>query len=275
MAKAKTHTPIGTRWQCAPRLLPPAKRRGALKKREQWLRELDPSHLFHRSFDLIPGLHFFAKNSDGEVMFCSQGILRLYKLRAESEIVGLTDYDLNPETMARAYVEDDARIHRTGEALLDRVELWFDDDGMPDWYVINKLPIRDRAGKIAGIMGLLQSYTGRAMLLPPFGDVSKAVALIRERYSEKLSIVEISRAASLSQRQLERKFHAAFGVSPQLFLIKTRVLAACERLRATDQTLTEIAHATGFTDLSAFVQHFRRLIGLTPGAYRKGLALRD
>jgi AraC-like DNA-binding protein len=261
---------VQNRWRCAPKLLPSARRKQALAKRDEWLSELDPAFLFHRLFDLIPGLHFFAKNSRGEVMFCSDGILHLYKLQDEIEIVGLTDFDLNPAEMAEAYVQDDAKIYRTGAPILNQVELWFDDDGMPDWFVINKLPMRGRNGEIIGVMGLLQSYTGRASLLPPFGDLSRGVGYMRKNFAEKISIAQVARASSLSQRQLERKFHAAFGVSPQLFLIKTRVLAACHSLRKTDQSLTEIALASGFSDLSAFVHHFRRLIGVTPRAFRRG-----
>ncbi len=203
-------------------------------------------------------------------MFCSEGILRLYRLSNEIEIVGLTDFDLNPESMAQAYVEDDAKIYQSGQPLLNRVELWFDDEGMPDWYVINKLPMRDKNGEIIGVMGLLQSYTGRANLLLPFGDLSKGVDFIRKHFADKISIAQVAQVASLSQRQLERKFHAAFGVSPQLFLIKTRVMAACHSLRKTSQSLTEIAYTSGFADVSAFVHHFRKLIGVTPARFRRG-----
>src|SRR6185503_11958606 len=90
---------LATWWHPA-KPLSPERKRLALRKRDAWLRAIDPSHLFHKLFDLLPGLYFFAKNSEGEAMFSSRGILDLYGFREEHEIVGLTDFDLAPEQMA-------------------------------------------------------------------------------------------------------------------------------------------------------------------------------
>ncbi|MDD4868954.1 MAG: helix-turn-helix domain-containing protein [Kiritimatiellae bacterium] len=249
--------------------LSPARRKALLAKREAWLREIDPTHLFHRLFDVIPGVYFFAKNKQGEMMFFSQGILDLYHITDEAAVIGMTDFDLNPVDMAQSYVQDDARIYATGKPLLNRVELWFDRFGMPDWSVVNKMLIRSRTGKVIGIMGCSQSYEERAKLLQPFQGISKAVNHFRQNYHEDISIRELARLSGLSPRQLERKFRATFGVSPQQFLIKTRLLAACRALRETIKSLAEIAFDSGFGDQSAFTRHFRRHIGMTPGQFRR------
>jgi AraC-like DNA-binding protein len=259
-------------WWNSPQPLPPKARRMALRKRRAWLRGIDPNALFHKLFDLLPGLHFFAKNAEGETMFSSRGILDLYGFGDEDEIVGLTDFDLAPEQIAKAYVKDDARIIRLGKPLLNHVELWFDQTRVPDWYVVNKLPIRDRRGKVVGVMGFLQSYEAKAKLLRPFGGISKAVDHIRAHYADKIDVNELARHACLSPRQVERRFKAAFGIGPHQFLMRTRILAACHLLRESDDTLSEVALACGFCDESAFVRQFREHIGLTPGHFRRQLA---
>jgi AraC-like DNA-binding protein len=259
-------------WWLAAKPLPVARRKVALAERERWLSEIDPGFLFHKLFDFLPGLHFFAKNVKGECMFASRGILDLYGLGEEDEIVGLTDFDLAPEQMAKTYFEDDQQIIRSGSPLLNRVELWFDQARVPDWYVVNKLPIRDHRGKVIGIMGVLQSYQARATLLRPFGGISKAVDYIQNNYSAKLSIDDLARSACLSPRQMERRFKTSFGIGPHEFLVRTRILAACRALRESDGTLADIALSSGFYDESAFVRQFRKHIGVTPGAYRRHLA---
>jgi hypothetical protein len=113
-----------------------------LKQREAWLREIAPTSFFHALFDVLPGLHFFAKNRRGELMFLSRTNRERYALRDDSEVVGLTDFDINPLGMAQSYVRDDETIYATGEPILNRVELWFDAQGMPAWYSVTKLPIR-------------------------------------------------------------------------------------------------------------------------------------
>src|SRR5262245_41938700 len=108
-----------------------ASRAARLKERESWLRKIDGAFLFHRLFDLIPGVSFFAKNRKGEMMFASRSVLERYHLREESDIVGLTDFDLSPHDMARAHVLDDEQIYRSGQPILNRIELGFDDAGVP------------------------------------------------------------------------------------------------------------------------------------------------
>jgi AraC-like DNA-binding protein len=69
-------------------------------------------------------------------------------------------------------------------------------------------------------------------------------------------------------RQLQRHFQSAFGITPQEFLFKTRVLAAMRLLLETTMTASEIANQCGFIDASSFTSHFRKRTGQTPGAYR-------
>lgn len=92
--------------------------------------------LFHRLFDHLPGVHFFAKNRDGHLMFASRGLLRRYGMSDDSEFIGRTDFDINPETMAQAYVADDRPILAGKVAIIERIELWWDSQGMPDWFLL-------------------------------------------------------------------------------------------------------------------------------------------
>jgi AraC-like DNA-binding protein len=171
--------------------------------------------------------------------------------------------------MAKGYTKDDALIYTTGQPLLHRLELWFDEMGMPDWFLVSKLPLRGRDGTIIGIMGFSQSYERHVDLLPPLGSVAKAVDLIRRQYPTNITMVKLGHAAGLSPRQLERRFKAIFGIGPWEFLIKTRVLAACKALEAGgDRSMAEIGLNCGFGDQSAFTHHFHHHVGITPGRFR-------
>ncbi len=256
-------------WGRPPRQLTPSLRKALLAKRDAWLQQIDPASLFHPLFDLLPDVYFFAKNRRGELMFLSRKSLELYHLTNAEQLIGLTDFDLNPTPMAQAYVQDDERIYATGQSLLHRVELWFDRLGMPEWFLVYKLPIRSRGGKIIGIMGFSQSYEGRAKLLSPLGSIARAVAFIRENYQHEVTLAQLARVACVSPRHLERKFKTVFGVRPHEFLIKTRVLAACRRLPGTNDSLADVAATCGFSDQSAFTHHFHQQVGVTPTAFRR------
>lgn len=260
--------PIPAIWRAAPPSISSAQRKRLVKKRDVWLGQIAPAYLFHRLFNVIPGVYFFAKNRDGEVMFVSRSMCELYRLNDEAAFIGLTDFDLNPPDMAASYVKDDEELYAGGQEIFQRVELWFDAQGIPAWCLVNKMPIKSHTGETIGIMGVLQSYEDRARSLPPLHGLSKAITYVREHFCEDIDMSALARLAGFSPRQLQRKFRGLFGVSPHEFILKTRLLAACQRLRETDQSLAEISNACGFPDQSAFSRHFRAHIGLTPRRYR-------
>lgn len=239
-------------------------------KREQWVAALDPSGLFHGMFDHLPGFHFFSKNREGHLMFASRGLLDVYRMSDDSEIIGRTDFDLNPDVMAQSYVDDDKLI-LTGELpRIERMELWWDRQGLPDWFLITKLPLHDREGLIQGVMGVLRRPDESDRKLPVYQTVAKAVEIIRRDYAKSVSIAEIASDAGQSLRQLQRQFRVTFGITAQEFLITTRILISQKMLEETSFTAAEIAQKCGFVDASSFTQHFRRRIGKTPASYRRG-----
>jgi AraC-like DNA-binding protein len=234
------------------------------------VRQIDPDFLFYRLFDLIPGTYFFAKNRKGVVMFTNRAVLRdIFHSEGIKELLGFSDYDLSPAGLAESYLRDDAHIYATGETLVNRVELWFDAMGLPTWFVTNKMPVYSRAGKIIGIMGFGQSYEQRAKLLPSSDGIAKMVAHFRQHFPQSISMRQMAQLSGFSQRQMERRFLESFGVTPQRFLIKTRLMEACDRLLKTDRGLAEIAQACGFTDQSAFGRIFRLHLGCTPSEFRR------
>ncbi|MBB5036721.1 AraC family transcriptional regulator [Prosthecobacter dejongeii] len=238
------------------------------QERDRWVATLAPTSLFHRLFDHIPGVYFFAKNREGHLMFASEGLRLRYSMHEEGEILGMTDFDLNPGSMAQAYVDDDDQL-LTGKATsIERIELWWDRQGMPDWFLVTKLPVLDTQGEIQGVMGLLRRPDEAERRLPVFQTVAQAVEMIRQDFSKPLLIEDVARACGQSLRQLQRRFQTTFGLSPQEFLLKTRVLAAARLLETTALSVSEIACRCGFTDQSAFTQHFRKRTGQTPSSYR-------
>ena len=73
----------------------------------------------------------------------------------------------------------------------------------------------------------------------------------------------------LSISQLDRRFKHFFQLTPQQFLLRVRINAACQLLASTDRGILEIALRVGSYDQSCFTKQFRRQTGLTPAAYRR------
>lgn len=99
--------------------------------------------------------------------------------------------------------------------------------------------------------------------------VEEAAAYIEAHYSENVSIAQVSELSNYSQRHFIRLFSAAYGKTPQQYLIDTRIRHSCALLKRTNLSVTEIAIRCGFSDANYFSRIFRRVTGFAPNNYRK------
>lgn len=97
----------------------------------------------------------------------------------------------------------------------------------------------------------------------------KAIAMIHERYSEKLTIEELSKAARLSKSTFIRKFVDICKMPPNEYITKTRLEMAENMLSDATFPLSEIAEKCGFYDSAHFSRTFKKRTGITPSEYRK------
>jgi AraC family transcriptional regulator len=91
-----------------------------------------------------------------------------------------------------------------------------------------------------------------------------------ERTADKeLSLAELAGVVGLSPYYFLRMFKQETGVTPHRFLMQTRLRNAIALLKETNQSVTEVALAVGFGDLSNFINFFRREVGCSPSQFRK------
>jgi AraC-like DNA-binding protein len=86
---------------------------------------------------------------------------------------------------------------------------------------------------------------------------------------EELTFEDIAGRVGLAPRSLARRFEDECGMTWSAVVRRMRVLRAIEKLAADQSSVTTIAHAVGYTSLSAFNAAFRELTGRTPTAYRR------
>lgn len=96
----------------------------------------------------------------------------------------------------------------------------------------------------------------------------KAHAILRERFADNLSLVEIADSVGVSADHLARAFRKRFGTTVGSYVRRLRVEFVCEQLAASDRPLAELAIAAGFTDQSHLTRVFGRQMSMTPAAFR-------
>lgn len=107
--------------------------------------------------------------------------------------------------------------------------------------------------------------------LPP--AVSKACRIIRTHaLSGRTRLTDTAAACGISAEHLSRIFHQSTGLSYNEYVTRFRLEHATDLLRNTAQSITEIAHESGFQSLSQFHRSFRAVFRQSPRAYRKAKA---
>jgi AraC family transcriptional regulator len=109
---------------------------------------------------------------------------------------------------------------------------------------------------------------GRDGVLPR-GRLRTVEDYIEEHLDGCPTLAQLAAVVRLNPYHFARQFKAATGLPPHQYVILRRVERAKQLLHAgTDLSLAEVALRAGFSDQSQFCQHFKRLVGVTPGQFR-------
>ena len=145
--------------------------------------------------------------------------------------------------------------------------------------VLDGSGINDRA--YAETLGLLLLWEIRHAADPQFSQLKPirggltALQLRRIKefvdvhISKGIGISELARLVGLSQFHFIRAFKHSVGLSPYQYVLSERISVAKELLSQRDRSTADVALAVGFSDASQLSRVFRKLVGVTPTAFRR------
>ncbi len=99
-------------------------------------------------------------------------------------------------------------------------------------------------------------------------ELRQALTITSEQLAEDVRFEDVARVVGLAPRSLARRFEDECGMTWRAVVRRMRVLRAIEELAAGEESVATIAHAVGYTSVSAFNAGFRDLTGRTPTQYR-------
>ncbi|MEM0895678.1 MAG: AraC family transcriptional regulator [Verrucomicrobiota bacterium] len=219
-------------------------------------------------FEHLERVSFFLKNTRFQIVHANRHFFERLGFRHGDDIVGKEDFELFPKPLAQKFRRDDERVLRTGEEMPRMIELFLSRQGLPDWFITNKLPVRSKSGDVIGIMGTVERYE-RNQALASDPAIAEAVKWMLERPGDIESLADVAAELGISHRHFDRRFKEVTGLTPKYYLGRSRVQAACRMLRKTGKPIAEIALELGYCDQSAFTAQFRQCMGFTPLRYRK------
>lgn len=123
------------------------------------------------------------------------------------------------------------------------------------------------AEAVASILEHLLDQRNVNRPVPVSNTVHRLREIILDRLAENVSLDRLEQECGLSRFHLVRMFRRHYGMPPHEFHIRARVAKACTLLaKGTPQA--EVAQTVGFFDQSHLHRHFRRIRGMSPGAFQ-------
>jgi len=114
----------------------------------------------------------------------------------------------------------------------------------------------------------LARFSDRPGSLSP-SQLQRATTYLAKYSGVASSVAEIAAKLGLSASQFSRAFKASTGFPPYQWQLNLRIAKAQELLRYGGLPLAEIALATGFAEQSHFTRIFKKIVGVSPGAWQR------
>ena len=181
-------------------------------------------------------------------------------------------------------IADDAEAQRIDD--LEHKPVGMDDDTIAGLgrVLLPALSNPDRANQLFVDHVLLalgihvaKTYGGMRPLSPPVRgglaawQVRRAKEILSGNLDGRVPLKEVARECGLSVSYFSCAFRRSTGTAPHKWILMLRVEAAKQKLRESRLSLRDVALACGFADQSHLTQVFTRIVGLSPGAWRRAL----
>jgi diguanylate cyclase (GGDEF)-like protein/PAS domain S-box-containing protein len=136
-----------------------------LRDENAWLRRtlderMDERISLQALIDRVPD-YLFVKDADSRFIIANKAIAVGYGRAEPMDLLGLTDFDLNPPEVAQQFFDIEQDVIRNGRPMLDMEEALVDPAGVKRWLSTTKVPLRNDQNEVVGLVGIGRDITAR------------------------------------------------------------------------------------------------------------------
>ncbi|PYE22320.1 PAS domain S-box-containing protein/diguanylate cyclase (GGDEF)-like protein [Rhizobium sp. PP-CC-3A-592] len=145
--------------------------------------------ILHAALTQAPDFHY-VKDLKGRFVVTNRNVAHHHGRSRSSEMIGLSDFDLEPADRAQALFEREQAILQSGEALVDFEECIDRGEATRRWYSTSKVPLRNRQGHLVGLAGVTTDITERKRLAQDLQDSRDLMARAMAQMSDGLAMFD-------------------------------------------------------------------------------------
>ena len=162
-------------------------------KREQLAQSLEQERrLLRNLIDNLPD-YIYAKDLQSRFILANLPLARSAGFGHPDELLGKTDFDLQPQTLAETYYRAEQNLMQSKQEIRDREETFESSEtGEKTWLLTSKIPFQDQHGHVAGFIGIGRDIT-------EYKRAKDSLQKLREHFEQQLQ----ERSAHLLQEKEE------------------------------------------------------------------------
>lgn len=161
-------------------------------------------HLLRTLIDNLPDQVYF-KDAQSRFIIANPVTARNMGVNTPQAIIGKTDFDFHPETLARQYFADEQRIIQSGQGLVDYEEPLVDaQTGQTRWVLSTKVPLRDSQGQIIGLVGVGRDITERKAMEESLRESERRFKAIFDSAAIGMALVDLTGRPVMTNLSLQQ-----------------------------------------------------------------------
>lgn len=126
----------------------------------------------------------YVKDTESRFVAVNPVTARFFGAASPAQFVGKSDFDYFPRGLAEQFLTEERALLLYNEPCVNREAVIRDSDGHSHWVLTTKVPLRDRAGQITGLLGINRNITERKEAEE---TIRRANAELEQRVTERTS----------------------------------------------------------------------------------------
>jgi PAS domain S-box-containing protein len=198
-----------------------------VERKKADLKLQEERNLLRTLIDTLPDF-IYVKDVESRLIIHNAAHAKAYGASAD-EFIGKTDLDLYEPELAQVYVAADQQIVRTGQPLINFEERGHNLNGDPAWVLTTKVPLRDKNGRITGIVGMTRDIT-------PLKEAQAALKRNNEELEERVQrrVIELSQANAALQNEMNERRRIEDHLQRERNLLRTVIDHAPDQIFVKD-----------------------------------------